>query len=82
MLSVTIQPYSYRKMSSLKDLKSLAVLKFSHKGIIDDDFCFETVYIFPTVKPIDKNNTLATSFCAILLDAFLLPYSISLYISS
>lgn len=44
MLSVTIQPYSYRKMSSLKDLKSLAVLKFSHKGIIDDDFCFETVY--------------------------------------
>ena len=44
MLSVTIQPYSYKKISSFKDLKNLAVLKFSHKGIVDDDFCFETMY--------------------------------------
>ena len=41
MLAVTIQPYSYNHMKSLNDLKSLCILKFTHKGLIDNDFTYD-----------------------------------------
>lgn len=44
MLSVVLQPYSYNRMKSLNDIKSVAILKFGRKGILDEDFTFETVY--------------------------------------
>ena len=55
MLSVTIQPYSYKKINILSDLASVAVLKFSHKSIFDEDFTFTGVYN-DLIADLDKND--------------------------
>lgn len=47
MLAVVIQPYAYNRMKSIDDIKSVAILKFSRKGILDEDFTYETVYDLP-----------------------------------
>ena len=41
MLAVTIQPYDYSRMRSLKDLKSICILRFTHKGLLDEDFAYD-----------------------------------------
>ena len=41
MLAVTIQPYDYSRMRSLKDLKSICILRFTHKGLVDEDFAYD-----------------------------------------
>ncbi len=44
MLSVVIQPKSYRHMSSLEDIKSVSVIKFGRNALYEDDFFYDVLY--------------------------------------
>lgn len=43
MVSVVIQPFTYSKIDSLDDIKSITILKCSRKAIFDEDFSYETL---------------------------------------
>ena len=44
MLSVVIQPHSYRHMSSPSDVNSVSVIRFSSRALCDSDFFYDEIY--------------------------------------
>ena len=44
MLSITIQPKSYKKEYTIEDIDRIVVLKFQHKALLQDDFRFKCIY--------------------------------------
>lgn len=44
MLAVCVQPYSYKHIRSLSDIKQISIIKFGRKQLFEDDYSFEVVY--------------------------------------
>lgn len=81
MLAVVIQPYSYKRMHELRDLKSISILRFTHRGLLDEDFAFD-VKAEGGITEIDDLNELYDSLVKSIEKGDVITYNSRLLITT